>query len=148
MAASVDRNGLQVLDRVACLDLLATARVGRLAYVSGGAPRIIPLNLVLEEEAVLFRLSTGGALAAIESRQLVALEVDELDPQAYCGWSVSILGVATELPGPLAAGSDRCLGSWLRGTVGRVFRLPTDYLEGRRLLPRPATLLRENPLGP
>lgn len=81
MAAGVDRNGLQVLDRATCLDLLATAVFGRLAYVSGGTPRVIPLNLVLEDEAVLFRLSTGGALTAITSRQLVALEVDELDPE-------------------------------------------------------------------
>lgn len=134
MAAGVDRNGLQVLDRATCLDLLATAVFGRLAYVSGGTPRVIPLNLVLDGDAVLFRLSTGGALTAITSRQLVALEVDELDPEGCCGWSVSILGAATELPAPLVDWSGTCVRSSVRGTVGRVFRVPTDHMEGRRLL--------------
>lgn len=134
----LDRNGLQVLDRSACLELLATARIGRLAYVSEGSPRIIPLSVALEDEAVLFRLSTGDALTAIEAGQLVALEVDDVAADVHCGWSVTVLGGASELRRPPSTRVERLPRSWLRGTAGRLFRLPTDHIEGRRLL-RPPT---------
>jgi hypothetical protein len=134
MAARTDRNGLEILDRRACLTLLATVTIGRLAYVAGGVPRVIPLNVTLDGDRVLFRLSTGNALAAIASRQLVTLEVDDFDPLTRCGWSVAVTGVATEIPAVLAAHPGAGCHSWLRGSVGRVFRLPTDEVEGRRLV--------------
>lgn len=147
-AARVDRNGLEVLDRAACLDLLATAPLGRLAYLSRTVPRVIPLNLMLDGDRLLFRLGTGGALAAVESGQLVTLEADEFDHESGSGWSVSVVGIASEIPAALAAEPGRRLRSWLRGTTGRVFRLRTDEIEGRRLLP---PLVGEDParlLGP
>lgn len=134
MASRTDRNGLEILDRQACLDLLATVSIGRLAYVTGGVPKVVPLNVALDGDRVLFRLSTGNALAAIESGQLVTLEVDDFDPDTCCGWSVAATGVATEIPAALAAEPGAGCRSWLRGTVGRLFRLPTDEIEGRRLL--------------
>lgn len=134
MASRTDRNGLEILDRQACLDLLATVAIGRLAYVAGGVPRVVPLNVALDGDRVVFRLSTGNALAAIESRQFVTLEVDDFDPEACCGWSVAVTGVAAEVPAALAAEPGAGCRSWLRGSVGRVFRLPTDEIEGRRLL--------------
>lgn len=133
-AARRDRNGLEVLDRRACLDLLATVAIGRLAYVTGGVARVIPLNVAVDGESVLFRLSTGGALAAIESGRLVTLEADDFDGDTCCGWSVVVTGVATEIPAAVAAEPGARCRSWLRGRVGRVFRLSTDEVEGRRLL--------------
>jgi nitroimidazol reductase NimA-like FMN-containing flavoprotein (pyridoxamine 5'-phosphate oxidase superfamily) len=138
MAARTDRNGLEILDWQACLDLLATVAIGRLAYVTGGVARVIPLNVAPDGEGVLFRLSTGNALAAIQSGQLVTVEADEFDRETCCGWSVAVTGVATEIPAARAVEpAERC-HSWLRGTVGRVFRLPTDQVEGRRLPPEAA----------
>lgn len=134
MARRTDRNGLEILDRQACLDLLATVAIGRLAYVTGGVPRVVPLNVALDRNHVVFRLSTGNALAAIESRQLVTLEVDDFDPAACFGWSVAVTGVAAEVPAALADQPGAGCRSWLRGSVGRVFRLSTDEIEGRRLL--------------
>jgi len=133
MAAARDRNGLEILDRQACLDLLATVAIGRLAYVSDHVPRVIPINVTLAEEGLLFRLSTGSALAAIESGQLVTLEVDDFDADQCCGWSVVVTGVATEIPQAVAARCGTGCRSWLRGSVGRVFLLPTAEAEGRRL---------------
>jgi len=133
MAARTDRSGLEILDRRACFDLLATVAIGRLAYVAGRVPRVIPLNVSLDGDRVLFRLSTGNALAAIESGQLVTLKVDDFDPLTCCGWSVTVRGVATEIPAVVAAHAGTGCHSWLRGSVGRVFRLPTGEVEGRRL---------------
>ena len=137
VSCRVDRNGLEVLERTASLALLATARLARLGYVSeGGQPVIIPLNVVLEGDAVLFRLSTGGALAAITARKHIVLEIDALDPDGCGGWSVSIRGVAIEVPAQLAAWSGTpCMSSVLRGSSGRLFRVETADIDGRRLLP-------------
>lgn len=135
MASRRDRNGLEILDRGTCLELLATATIGRLAYVAGSTARVIPMNVALDGDDVLFRLSTGNALAAIESGQLVTIEVDDFDGDACCGWSVTVTGVAVEIPAALADQPAARCHSWLRGRIGRVFRLPTDHVEGRRLLP-------------
>lgn len=139
MAPRRDRNGLEILDRRTCLSLLDTVAIGRLAYVSGGIARVIPINVALDGDAVLFRLSTGNALAAIESGQLVTIEVDAFDCETCCGWSVTVTGVAAEIPAALADQPAARCHSWLRGRIGRVFRLPTDEVDGRRLLPDAGT---------
>lgn len=135
-----DRNGLEILDRSSCLRLLTTVPIGRLAYVCGGVVRIIPINVSVDRDTLLFRLSTGNALAAIEAGQLVTIEVDAFDCEASSGWSVTVTGVAREIPAALAdePAAARC-HSWLRGSIGRVFRLPTAEIEGRRLLPVAST---------
>lgn len=139
MAPRRDRNGLEILDRRTCLSLLATVAIGRLAYVSGSVARVIPINVALDGDTVLFRLSTGNALAAIESGQLVTIEVDAFDCETCCGWSVTVTGVAAEIPAALADQPAARCHSWLRGRIGRVFRLPTDEVDGRRLLPDAGT---------
>src|SRR3546814_12629558 len=103
MVPRTDRNGLEILDRQACLDLLATVAIGRLAYLTGGVPRVAPLNVALDGDRVVFRLSTGHALAAIDSRQFVTLEVDDFDLDPCCGWRVAVPCVVRAVPATLAA---------------------------------------------
>lgn len=130
-----DRNGLEVLDRAECLRLLADARIGRLAYIGRGLPSIIPVNIALDEDQVVFRLSTGGALVAINGGQLVALEVDQVNVEDCCGWSVTVVGLPAEVPGALAGSAGVSLACWLRSDQARLFRLGSEHVEGRRLLP-------------
>lgn len=131
----VDRNGLEILARDECLRLLATATVGRLAYMRSGVPAVVPINIALVTDQVMFRLGTGAALAAIYDRQLVAVEVDLVDLDACCGWSVNVVGAPTEVPAALAGAAGPALRSWLRPDVTRLFGLGSDHVSGRRLLP-------------
>jgi hypothetical protein len=133
MMSTVDRNGLEILERAECLRLLATATMGRLAYVHSGIPAVIPVNVALAEDTLLFRLGTGGALAAIYARQPVTLEVDAIDLDACCGWSINITGSPLEIAAATAASAGQELRSWLRPNATRLFRLGTEHLEGRRL---------------
>ena len=126
MADCRDRNGLRILDRQECLDLLVASRIARLGYVSGTIAKVIPLNITAVGDSVLFRLGTGGALAAIESSQLVTLEVDDFDEETCRGWSVAVTGVAAEVPAALVAARDLGGPSAVRGSAGRVFRLRLD----------------------
>ncbi|MBI2708098.1 MAG: pyridoxamine 5'-phosphate oxidase family protein [Actinobacteria bacterium] len=131
--ASWDRNGLERLSRERCLVLLRTARIGRLGYGMDGVPAVVPVNIATDAAAVVFRLSTGRALAAIEARQLVVVEVDEVNLDACCGWSINVIGVAAEVPAALVDGLSDVPTTWARGDHGRVFRLPLTVVEGRRL---------------
>jgi hypothetical protein len=60
-----DREGvasLETLGRSECLNLLATAQVGRVALVVDGHPEILPVNYALDGDAVLFRTAEGSVL--------------------------------------------------------------------------------------
>ena len=131
----VDRNGLEVLERAECLQLLATSKIGRLAYSRGGTLAVIPVNVACADDRMLFRLGTGAALAAVYDKQLLTLEVDAIDLDTWCGWSINIVGAPEEIPAALAGTVGQGLRSWLRPESTRLFSLRTDHLEGRRLAP-------------
>lgn len=138
MRKPVDRNGLEILERAEALQLVATATVGRLAYVSRGVPAVVPVNIGLaDDDQVLFRLGTGRALAAIYARELIALEVDDIDLDAAGGWSVNIVGTPIEVCAALAVAAGANLRSWVQSEGSRLFRLGTDHLAGRRLVAKP-----------
>jgi len=132
--SALDRNGLEILERAECLGLLAGVTLGRLAYTHGGVPAVIPINVALEGDEILFRLGTGAALVALYDRQVVALEIEAIDLDACCGWSINVVGAPAEIPAARAAESGQKLRSWLRPDATRLFRLATAHIDGRRLL--------------
>ena len=134
---AVDRNGLEILDRAQCMGLLADVTVGRLAYARGGVPAVVPVNVALVDERILFRLGTGAALAAIYDRQVIALEVDEIDADGRRGWSINVVGNPTEISVAVAGHAGVALQSWLRADNSRLFSLATNHVKGRRLCPGP-----------
>lgn len=129
-----DRNGLEVLDPVACLVLLGRASVGRIAYVASGRARVVPVNIAVREGEVFFRVGTGGLLDAIADGQPFTLEADEIDVEFGCGWSVVVTGDAHEM----VRRPDRSLprvNSWVRTDASRLIRLAPQEISGRRLPP-------------
>lgn len=82
---------LEVLDRAACIELLAhQGFLGRLGFEVDGRPMILPVNYVFEEDAVVFCTAGGTKLNAIVNRADVAFEVDDSSPLHHSGWSVVI----------------------------------------------------------
>lgn len=92
MSITTDRNGLEVLDLATCLELLASQPVGRIAWVEGGRPVVLPVNHVLLGSTVCFRTATGGKLDAAVMQREVAYEVDDHDERTRTGWSVLVRG--------------------------------------------------------
>ena len=85
---------LEELDRRQCLDLVATASVGRLAVLQlAGSPLVVPVNFTLDGDVVVFRTSLGTKYEALLHRP-VSFEVDAIDPANRTGWSVLIQGIA------------------------------------------------------
>lgn len=92
-----DRTGLERLTTDACLELLRTQQVGRLAVVAHGRPLIFPVNYAMDEASVVFRTATGTKFDAAVREMAVAFEIDEFDPATRQGWSVVVSGRAEEV---------------------------------------------------
>lgn len=115
-----------------CLALLAGSPIGRVAYLAAGAARVVPVNIAMRDGTLLFRVGTGGLLAAITDRQLLTVEADDIDAESCCGWSVIVTGLAREVPhGPDRLAPDA--GSWLRSDAARLVGLTPLEISGRRL---------------
>jgi uncharacterized protein len=132
----VDRNGLEVLSRDACLRLLATATLGRVGLSIDALPRVLPVNFRFDGRQILIRTGMGTKLNAAANNAVVAFEVDEIDPVAHTGWSVMVTGMARELtdPGELAAAQTPPLARWAPGDDHRVIAISTELLSGRRIV--------------
>jgi nitroimidazol reductase NimA-like FMN-containing flavoprotein (pyridoxamine 5'-phosphate oxidase superfamily) len=123
---------LSELTREECFALLATQVVGRLAVAAPGeAPLIVPVNFVVEREAIVFRSAAGTKLEVLGTNP-VSFQVDAVDPNRRRGWSVLASGRAAEV------------GSWEIGHLmvetwagdrRRWVRLIVDRVTGRRLEP-------------
>jgi nitroimidazol reductase NimA-like FMN-containing flavoprotein (pyridoxamine 5'-phosphate oxidase superfamily) len=96
MADAVTERGTVEIDRDECVRLLASQQVGRVAVtVPDAAPFVVPVNFVLDGEAVVFRSDSGTKLAWLRSGP-VSFEVDQINPIRREGWSVLVQGVAYE----------------------------------------------------
>lgn len=131
----VDGNGLEVLDREECLRLLASASVGRLAVWRSSGPVVLPVNYVLHDEDVVVGTAAGSALHEALGTDVVAFEVDDVDPAYEWGWSVLVRGRGRHLEDPVeVARAERLpLRSWGPGDRRRFTALPTTEVTGRRL---------------
>ena len=93
----LDRNGLVVLNRAQCLELLSRVTFGRVAVTIDALPVILPVNFRLVDERIVFHTGPGSKLDAATVGAVVAFEVDGVDPVSHSGWSVIVTGVAREL---------------------------------------------------
>jgi uncharacterized protein len=97
VAVARDRSGLEILDRQECLQLLATAHVGRIALSLAALPVVLPVNFALLDDDVLIRTTPGSKLDAATKNTVVAFEADRIDALNRTGWSVLVQGVASEI---------------------------------------------------
>ena len=131
-----DPGALVRLDRATCLELLASRRTGRLAYVARpGVPDVVPVNIALDGGRLLVRSGPGPKLQAAERREVVAVEVDDIDEGSRTGWSVVVAGRARRLHTSEAAAlpDDLLPEVWARGPRSSVIAIELTRVEGRRL---------------
>lgn len=124
-----------MLDRGECRSLLASRKVGRLAYCGAFGPRIVPLNYTLVDTFILFRPVPASDAAREIPQRWVAFEVDDVDEFLRAGWSVEVRGFAELLP----IGSIRMLDlpetpqPWRDGDHSLLIRVPLSNVTGRRV---------------
>lgn len=76
---SSSRPRIQSLDEAACRELLARARIGRLAFSFQDRVDIQPLSFVLDGDWLLGRTGSGEKLSTIRHQRWVAFQVDEVE---------------------------------------------------------------------
>src|SRR5215831_10672695 len=93
------RRALDRLDEAECMELLADGGMGRLVFTSRYGPTALPVMYKIDGEAIVLGtwdpvldedLRTGIADADYQ----VAVEADQIDPQARQGWIVMARGAA------------------------------------------------------
>ena len=146
---TVDRNGLDVLDRDECLALLGEGVLGRVALSMGALPTILPVSYRLVDGHVVFRTGVGSKLDAAARGAVIAFEVDAFDPDERTGWSVVVTGIAHDTPSndwaaPILAAA---VPRWAPEGATRVLHLSTDIVSGRRITPVPAEAEATEPVA-
>lgn len=135
--SSTDRTGIEVLDIDECHRLLDAHRIGRVAFVVAGEPRIFPVNYARDGRSVVFITAPGEKLDAAVINKPMAFQIDEWDTGAHTGWSVLVVGTAEEIGDP--AEIERLAASappvpWApHPTRSRWVRIRPTEITGRRL---------------
>ena len=124
---------LGVLDHAKCFRLLATQTVGRVVYTDGALPAVAPVNYVIDGHRIIFRTSPVTRLALGVVDQVVAFEVDSLDPEVRTGWSVVVTGIARALsdPAELARADGLGLAPWAGGERTLFVAITPGVVTGR-----------------
>lgn len=130
----LDRNGLEVLAREECLELLRTSTLGRVAATIGALPVVLPVNYGVLDGDIVFRTMVGTKLAAAVTNAVVAFEVDHVNGD-HSGWSVLVTGIASEVTDAdeLAAARVAVPETWLPEAPTHLVRVRSDLVSGRRI---------------
>lgn len=136
-AMTVDRRGLEVLDRSECLALLRRVPVGRLGLSMDALPVVLPVNFVLDGDDVVVGTGEGGTFDAAVGGTIVAFEADSWDPITHSGWSVLVRGRARVVVGDeeLERVRQLPLRPWGDPRELRYVAVGTEIVTGRRLDP-------------
>ena len=138
------------LSRTECLELLAQTGFGRVVVPTGQArlPMIRPVNYVFDvpTQSVAFRTGEGTKFHALVHSTEACFEIDALDPETLCGWSVIIVGRTEEVT--VAAEVRRLERLGLVNSIATQrahwVRIRARTVSGRRVVPgaeEPATVI-------
>ncbi|MCD0450170.1 pyridoxamine 5'-phosphate oxidase family protein [Actinocorallia sp. API 0066] len=127
--------GPQVLDTAACLRLLATVPVGRVAFTDRALPAIQPVNFVMDGADVVLRTGRGSTLEIAMRRAVVAFEAGAFDPVTHAGWTVTVLGESRAVTDPAehARLAALPLRVWAGGERDHFVRITGRRISGRLL---------------
>jgi hypothetical protein len=138
---ALDRNGLEVIPRDECLELLRGSILGRVVVAMGALPAALPVTFGVLGEDIVFMAGTGTKLEAAVSKAVVAFEVDDIDPLARTGWSVLVTGWSSLVTRPDEVAAIHRLGlePWVPGQRGHFVRIRSEVVSGRRVaMPAPS----------
>jgi nitroimidazol reductase NimA-like FMN-containing flavoprotein (pyridoxamine 5'-phosphate oxidase superfamily) len=130
-----DSVGPEVLDRAACLELLSTIGVGRIVYTERAMPAIQPVPFVLHSDAIVLRARPAGKLSAATRDSVVAFEAGSFSEDLRVGWSVRVIGRASEISASeeLAELEVLPLPGWAPSPRDHYLRITVDLISGRRI---------------
>lgn len=119
-----------------CRGLLAGGVIGRVAVCTADGPRILPVNYSVVDEAVVFRTTAYGVIAAQDWPVQMAFEVDHVDYGDQRGWSVVAVGAGERVEDAEELALIRRTWDprpWAAGSRPLYVRMRWTELTGRRL---------------
>ena len=117
-----------------CLELLGTKRVGRVAHNDPEGPVVVPVNYVLHDGMVLFRIAPFSRLADRLRDGAASFQVDHVDEDARTGWSVLVRGHAARANNWELPEADSRPTPWAEGGRNLHVRLTPHQVSGVRLI--------------
>lgn len=125
---------LLALPRDECLQLLSRCSLGRVAFTENALPAIRPVTYALVGAHLVIRAETQGLGRRLDG-QVVAFEVDEIEPGGATGWSVVVTGAARLLRDPSEVVRGEAQGPVSLAGPGRdgVVVIVPGEITGRRL---------------
>lgn len=119
-----------------CLARLGSTPIGRLAFTENAMPAIRPVNYTMHGGDIVIRTSRDGTLGKITG-EVVAFEVDDIDPTTHTGWSVVAVGKAEPITDidELTRITDPAHRPWAPGERSRYLRIQIEIITGRRIAP-------------
>ena len=109
--------------------------IGRLGFVAGGHPMILPVNYVADGDSIAFCTEAGTKLDSLAGGADVVFEIDDSRPLYRSGWSVVITGKAREVTNhdELARLRSGPLRSWAVGPDAHWVRIEVREISGREI---------------
>jgi nitroimidazol reductase NimA-like FMN-containing flavoprotein (pyridoxamine 5'-phosphate oxidase superfamily) len=132
---TLDRNGLEVLDRTECLRLMSTQILGRIGVTVDALPVVLPVNFQVFDGELIIQTERDTRLAEATHNTVVAFEVDNAETGGTGSWSVTLTGIATEIADPEVIAQLRRLPftRWVRNDNDRYVGISLDIVSGRRV---------------
>jgi transcriptional regulator with XRE-family HTH domain len=117
------------------MDLLSDHGVGRIALTTDTGPAILPVNYDLVDGDIVFRTNPASAPALAAGRE-IAFEADHMDEALSGGWSVMVVGPASEVTDAdrIRTLRERAYTTpWAGGERGMWMRIRPVHVAGRRI---------------
>ena len=121
-----------VLDSSQCRRLLESGGIGRLAFCGADGPMVLPVNYVFSAGRAIIRTSRRSPLSGLDGVR-VAFEVDQVNLDDRCGWSVLLVGVARTVPEALRELGCPTPEPWAGGDRDVWVIVHADRITGRRV---------------
>jgi uncharacterized protein len=118
-----------------CWELLSRVEIGRVGVVVDGWPVVTPVNFLCDGRSIVFRTAPGLKLTAAHASAPMCLEADSIESLYRSGWSVLVLGHATEVTdsSDVARLSSAGLQPWAPGARESLIRIDPVQITGRRV---------------
>lgn len=129
-----DSDTLEVLERDECLMLISEVSVGRIVFTYRALPAVLPVDFALLDDSVIIRTAGGSQLSAAARNAVVAFQADQIARDWDAGWSVTVVGHASEATDPDELAKLTALP--LRRAPGRsdrYIRIAAELVSGRRI---------------
>lgn len=124
------------MSREECWAKLEEATLGRVGVLAGQEPLVLPINLAVDGERIVFRTGAGTKFHALVHGQPISVEIDGVDATYHHGWSVLAVGRAEEVTDAVdiqRLAETVKLRPWAGGDKTHWIVLEPDRVTGRRI---------------